>query len=171
MDDEYRKRHDGTVTDGTDKQLKDPSLQQRKLFMALSRKQSQRSAVREAGYSDKSDASQIVARLSETTLRTELELLGLNPQSVAKRIMDGLDGDTIKPIGQGLFETIPDWTNRHRYMTTALRMFGVQVTGTHTGVDRQAPDLHINVYKQVFNLIDQSLQMQGHREVKVEVVE
>ena len=170
MDENYMRRTDGTVRDEDDEPvLKSPSLRQRKLFMALAKNQSQAKALDEAGYSPTNSSA--VARLSETTLRSELELLGLNPSSTARRIMDGLDGDTVKPIGKGEYVTIPDWTNRHRYLTTALRMFGVQVTGSGQGLDKQAPELHLNVYKQVFNLMDKSLQMQGHSAVEVEVVD
>lgn len=171
MDDRFRRRVDGTVAGDDDKKLRPPSLRQRKLFVELTKNQSAKQACVRAGYSPKTPTSVVIAKLSETTLRSELEKLGFRPDVVARRIVDGLDAEVAKPLGKGEYIMTPDWTNRHRYLTTALRIFGVQVTGSGAPDRAPVPELHLNVYRQVFNLMDQSLQMMGHRAVEVDIVE
>jgi len=117
-----------------------------------------RQAATAAGFSPRTPMKAITKALNETSLRAELEVLGVNPRRMAERIADGQDALRMQLDAQGGEHWSPDWQSRFRYDTLVLRMFGIRVTGGLPEAD--LPPLQMNVFQQVFNLMGASIKAQ-----------
>jgi hypothetical protein len=149
--------------------VKEPTLMQRRLFAELQKAKSVRQAAISAGFSPNTPTKTIMARLSETTLASELEKIGYNPQKIALKIADGMDAQKLH-LAKDEEHWAPDWSARYKFLTLALRMFGIRATGSQTSsaVDDIAKK-HTTVFQNCFVLMDQSVKAQ--KDVSFGVVE
>jgi len=149
--------------------LKEPTLLQKRLWAEMQRPEvrSLREAANNAGFSEKTSVPAIMASLSQTTLVVELEKMDFTPGRVAKHLLDGLDAMKLHLESGGEEHWAPDWSARHRYLSTLLRLFGIKTSGAPS---EGAGDLVVQVtqFKQVFNLMEKSITAQ--REVSTSQV-
>ena len=145
--------------------LREPTLLQERLFKELQnpKNKTHRQAQIAAGFSPNTPTKQIMKQLALTTLRESLETLGVTPDRMAARIADGQDALKLHVGADGGEHWAPDWAARYRYDTLVLRMFGVPVTGTIP--ESETPQVQMNVFTQVFNMMEASIQ--AKREVQL----
>ena len=139
---------------------KQPTLLQQRLFAELQNPDNKtvRQAAIRAGFSPTTPTSAIMARLSETTLADALERRGITPDRMAQRIADGQDAMKLHLDGEGTEHWAPDWGNRHKYDLLVLRVFGVRTVGI--ALPGENPNIPIQAFKQVFNLMQVSINTQ-----------
>lgn len=145
--------------------LREPTLLQQRLFAELQnpKNKTHRQAQIAAGFSPNTPTKQIMQQLALTTLRTSLEKLGVSPDRMAERIVDGQDALKLHLSGDGEEHWAPDWAARYRYDSLVLRMFGVPVTGTIP--ESETPQVQMNVFTQVFNMMEASIQQKREAEL------
>jgi len=141
--------------------LKEPTLLQKRLWAEMQKPEvrSLREAANNAGFGEKTSLPAIMTALSQTTLVAELEKMEFTPGKVAKHLLDGLDAMKLHLESGGEEHWAPDWSVRHRYLSTLLRLFGIKTSGAPA---EGSGDLVVQVtqFKQVFNLMEKSITAQ-----------
>ena len=118
--------------------LRAPTLKQRRLFAEIQKNKSLTRAVIDAGYSRKTAdkcAGRILRSLSKTTLRDKIQEVGIDSEFMAQHLMEGLDALRTVSLGDGNHIKEPDWHVRHKYMSLALKIMGLDRPGATSSPD------------------------------------
>jgi len=93
----------------------------KKMLVLISGGMSKNKAAIKAGYAQSASGFRAMTN-AKREIQDLMEGTGLTDFTLIKHLTDGLDAT--KLVGDRIKEVVPDWTNKHRYLETALKLKG-----------------------------------------------